>query len=160
MLNELHFSADLPAETLQQLARHCQSKSFAAGEVIFHEGTASDALYLIYAGKIALEMSIPGRGAVRILTLGPGEMVGWSSLLSEGNMTASAIAIEPTTTVVAPAKTLLEICETNRELGYHLMRRMAFALSRRLVATRLQLLDLFAEVPSSTPQHHIEAPGQ
>lgn len=97
-------------------------------------------------------MNVPGRGAVRILTLGPGEMAGWSALLDQGKMTASAVAVQDSEVIVAAADKLRQLCETNHDFGYHLMRQMAAALSERLVATRLQLLDLFADAPPAPPR--------
>ena len=46
-----------------------------------------------------------------------------------------------------PADRLLSLCEQDAEFGQHVMRWMAQSLSNRLVATRLQLLDLFAAHP-------------
>ena len=43
--------------------------------------------------------------------------------------------------------------------GFHLMRQMAGSLSKRLVATRLQLLDLFSHTPSEVPSSQSEASG-
>jgi CRP-like cAMP-binding protein len=74
-------------------------------------------------------------------------MVGWSSLIANGKMTAGAVAVEDSEVVVAPANRLKELSETNHDFGFHLMRQMAAALAKRLVATRLQLLDLFADAP-------------
>lgn len=156
ILEELQFSAAFPSEVLDQLAEEASVSRMSAGEVVFREGNSNDNLYLIWNGRIALEMNVPGRGPVRILTVGPGEMVGWSSLLDGGKMTASALAVEDTEVVAAPAEQLRELCESNREFGYHLMHRMADALSKRLVATRLQLLDLFADVPAAMPVNQPE----
>ena len=36
-----------------------------------------------------------------------------------------------------------QLCDDNHEIGYRFLESVAEALSRRLVATRLQLLDLF-----------------
>lgn len=157
VLEELHFSANMPREVLDQLAASSSVHHVSAGAAIFREGTKSDNLYLVSSGRLALEMNVPGRGAVRILTVGAGEMAGWSALLEHGRMTASAVAVEDTVLVVAPADKLRELCEANREFGYHLMRQMADALSKRLVATRLQLLDLFADAASATPTRQPES---
>lgn len=151
VLEELRFSADMPREVLEQLAAESTTRKMSAGEVVFREGSNNDNLYLVRSGRLALEMNVPGRGLVRILTLGPGEMVGWSSLLSQGKMTANAVVVEDTEVVVAPTDKLRELSETNRDFGFHLMRQMADALSKRLVATRLQLLDLFADSPAAVP---------
>ena len=151
ILEELQFSSVFPNEVLRQLAETAEVRSVAAGVPVFREGTTHDYLYLVHTGCVALEMCVPGRGTVRLLTVGPGEMVGWSALLHQNHMTASAVAVETSQLVVAPADKLRALCETSPEFGMHLMRRMAEALSRRLTATRLQLLDLFANAPTEIP---------
>ena len=47
-------------------------------------------------GRVAIEIAVPGRGRVIILTVGPGEVFGWSSLFHQRPKTASARTIEPT----------------------------------------------------------------
>ena len=148
VLNELYFSADLPPEILNKLAAESRVERVPAADVVFREGGCNESLFLVRKGRLALEMNVPGRGVIRILTVGPGEMAGWSSLLSNGKMTASAVAVEDSELVVAPASRLRSLCESDTVFGFHLMRRMATALSRRLVATRLQLLDLFGDTAS------------
>ncbi len=160
ILEELRFSSELPPDVLDRLAVESTLQKLAVGDIVFREGSTNHHLYLIRSGRLALEMNVPGRGAVRILTVGPGGMVGWSSLLNQGKMTASAIAVAETEVVVAPADKLLELSKTNHELGFHLMRRLADALSQRLVATRLQLLDLFADTPPAIPANEPEGETQ
>ena len=130
VLEELRFSAKMPREVLEQLAAESTMRKLSAGGIVFREGSMNDNLYLVRSGRLALEMNVPGRGIVRILTLGPGEMVGWSSLFSQGKMTASAVVVEDAEVVVAPADKLRELSETNRDFGFHLMRQMADALSK------------------------------
>ncbi len=149
VLQELNFSAEMPADVLDALATSSEWLSVPTNQVLFREGGDNDHLYLVHSGKLALEMNIPGRGRVRILTLGPGEMAGWSSLLGQGKMTACAVAVQETQVLRATGQQLSDLCESNHEFGYHLMRQMANALSKRLVATRLQLRDLFADDTSA-----------
>lgn len=144
-LRALGFSADLPERVLDELATVCAMVDFPEGSTIFQEGAENHFLFVIQSGKVGLDMYIPSRGRVRILSVGPGEMLAWSALLGEGRMTATAVAVEDTRAVAASAKKLRELCEANHEVGYQLMSRMAKSLSQRLIATRLQLLDLFAE---------------
>ena len=156
ILEELHFTAELPPEVLNSLAEHSSLKQISAGEVVFREGMNNHNLFLVRNGRFVLEMNVPGRGGVQILTLGPGEMLGWSALIHQGKMTASAVALENAELVVIPSEKLQAICETNHKFGYHLMRQMADALSKRLIATRLQLLDLFVDIPSAFPVKNSE----
>lgn len=148
-LEQLRFTAELPPAVLDRLAPSAAIEQFPAGAVLFREGALHEALYLLQAGRVALEMRVPGRGSVRILSLGPGDVVGWSALLSEGPMTATAVALEPCTVVAIPGAALRSLCDADHAIGYRLMRHMAQALSRRLVATRLQLLDLFGDTCSA-----------
>ena len=159
ILQELHFSAEFPTDVIDQLAGESTVRVLPAGAVLFREGAPNEELYLVLRGRLALEMNVPGRGAVRILTIGPGEMAGWSSLVGRGKMTAGAVAVDATEVVVAPADRLLALCDTNPEFGFHLMRQMAAALSKRLVATRLQLLDLFSESPAPIPTRPTDGQG-
>lgn len=143
-LAEIAFSAELPDAVLDEIAATAVHVKFPGGTTIFREGSTDRRLYLLSSGRVALEMLVPGRASVRLLSLGPGDMLAWSALLGEGQMTATAIAVEDTDAVALAAERMLDLCDANPRVGYELMRRMSLALSKRLLATRLQLLDLFA----------------
>ncbi len=124
---------------------------YEAGEVIFRENASADELLLILAGSVALEMSVPGRGKVRLISLGPCDWVGWSALMGGGRMTTSALALTKTQVAKFSADGLQKMCDQNPEIGYPLMKCVAQSLANRLVATRLQLLDLFSP-PGAQPR--------
>lgn len=151
LLRKLGFTADLPEHVVAELAAVSTAADFPAGTMIFHEGQKNPNLYLVERGRVGLDMHVPGRGRVRILSVGPGEMLAWSALLGEGVMTVSAVALDDTRAIAASGTKLLEICGASHEVGYLLMSRMAKSLAERLVATRLQLLDLFAEPAGAGP---------
>ena len=151
LLAGLGWTAGLAAHLVDELAAVSAVVEFPAGATLFREGERNPFLYLVESGRIGLDMHVPSRGRVRILSVGPGEMLAWSALLGGGTMTVSAAALEDTRAIAASGPKLLEVCEENHELGYQLMQRMADALAQRLVATRLQLLDLFAEPASMGP---------
>ncbi len=144
LLTSLPFSASLPERVVDELAAASLLVDFPGGATIFSEGAENHNLYLICEGRVALEMCVPARGCVRLMTLGPGDLVAWSALLGDGRMTATALALDEVKTIAASGPKLLALCEQDHEIGYFLMRRVAIDLSRRLVATRLQLLDLFS----------------
>jgi tetratricopeptide (TPR) repeat protein len=76
-----------------------------------------------------------------IQTVGPGRLVGWSPLLAQAPMTATARAVLPCRLIALNALQVLEACARNPSFGVEFMRRTALALSRRLQATRRQLLE-------------------
>ena len=145
VLSELRFTAPLTADALDAVAKCSVQSDFPSGRVVFREGDENRNLYLVVAGAVALDMQVPGRGSVRILSLGPGDMLAWSALLGGGPMTATATALEETRLISIDAGCLHSLCDSNPQVGYDVMRQMAIALSRRLLATRLQLLDLFGD---------------
>lgn len=146
-LRSLTFSASLPDTVLEQLCALATIEMAVAGAVLFREGSVHDGFSIVVDGHVGLEMNVPGRGDVRILSLGTGDVLAWSALLAHGRMTASAVAVSNVQLLTFRGGELLQLCESNHEVGFHLMQRVATALSRRLLATRLQLLDLFAAQP-------------
>ncbi len=150
-LGKLRFAASLPDNTLAGLAAAAQFRNFPAASRLFSEGGRNDDLMVIAVGRVALDMHVPGRGSSRILSLGPGDLIAWSALLGGGRMTATATALEDTEVIVVSATDVIQACEGNYAFGYQLMRQVAMTLGERLSATRLQLLDLFAESPPYIP---------
>ena len=145
LLGRLSFTAGLPSQTVTELAAISTHQHVAAGQVVFREGDECQSLFLIAKGRVVLDMRVPGREDMRILSLGAGDMLGWSAFIGEGRMTATARTLDDCELVVASAPQLLALCQDRPDIGYGLMRHLALALSKRLVATRLQLLDLFAQ---------------
>ncbi len=143
LLQQIAFTAELPASMVAELAAISTVVQFKPGEIMFREGAENEVLYLIAGGHVALDMHVPGRGQMRVLSLGPGDVLAWSAVLSQGRMTATARSLEIVDAVAVCGKKLLAACERNPTLGYTFMRQLATALSKRLVSTRLQMLDVF-----------------
>lgn len=143
-LAELRFTASLPAAVLERLAAVATLVRYPAGAMLFREGSNNERLMLIRRGRVGLDMRVPGRGEVRILSLAAGDLLAWSALLGGGRMTASATALEETEVLVISAAEIATACR-DAEFGYVWMQRVAASLAERLLATRLQLLDLFAD---------------
>jgi CRP/FNR family cyclic AMP-dependent transcriptional regulator len=128
---------------LNRLQSLVERHAFAAGETLLVEGTQQDRVSLLTRGRIRLDMNVPGRGRTPILTLGAGDLLAFSALLGTGQMTASAVAEVAGEALSFDGSQLRQLCAADHELGYAVMSALAETLARRLVATRLQLLDLF-----------------
>jgi CRP/FNR family transcriptional regulator, cyclic AMP receptor protein len=116
---------------------------FEAGQVVFREGEEANQFYLIREGKMALELFAAERGPINILTLGEGEMLGWSWLVPPYRWRFDARAIELTRAIALDGKCLREKSERDHDLGYELLKRIAHTMEERLQATRLQLLNVY-----------------
>jgi CRP-like cAMP-binding protein len=143
-LQGLAFTQDLPSTQLDALAALAFEVTFPEDFTIFRETEAGELLYLIKEGHVALYVSVPGQGRKTILTLGPGQILGWSSLFPSGRKTASARTVTPVEAIAFNTAQLREAMDADKELGYALLWRIADVVASRLKATRLQLLDIFA----------------
>ncbi len=136
--------ADLEPAQLELIAGCGANARVGAGEFVFREGEAAERFFLVREGAIALEVVAPGRGPLVIETLGDGELVGWSWLFPPYRWAFDGRAVRASALVAFDGRCLREKCESDHELGYQLMRRFAAAAIERLQATRMQLLDVYA----------------
>lgn len=127
-------------ERLEAVARLV---TYPIGTMLFSEGETHNQIYFICSGSVRLEMLTPNSGRQTILSLGENDFVAWTSLLGDRVMTATAVVTSETDTLVFDVDELQRLLEADHDLGYQVMRVVAKGLLRRLVATRLQLLDLY-----------------
>ncbi len=134
--------AGLPRAALNEVAQVTSAEEHPADHAIFREGDPAGDLYVVRRGRVQLSQRFEGRGAVAVLTLSDGELLGWSALLRRPRV-ASARTLTPTTLWRFDTSALLELCEGDPRVGYRVMAMAFEELADRLYATRLQLLDVF-----------------
>jgi CRP/FNR family cyclic AMP-dependent transcriptional regulator len=143
-LKDLTFAQGLNPDQLNRIAEIATPVEWVAGQTVFREGDRDSVLYVVETGRVAIEVTVPGRGRVIILTVGPGEVFGWSSIFQQRPKTAAARTTELTTALALDAIRLRELCDADPQLGYVLTRRVLEVVSERLKATRMQLLDIYS----------------
>jgi hypothetical protein len=62
----------MSADHLAVLAGSASDVAFPAGRRLFEEGSSANHFWLLQSGSVALDLHIPGRGRVRIDTVGMG----------------------------------------------------------------------------------------
>lgn len=135
--------AELDAEYAAQLAGCAQTTGWEPGEMLFREGDAADAFYILRRGRVALELFIPNRGALTVETIESGEVVGWSWLFPPFRWHFDGRAVEPVRAIEVDGACLRAKCDDDPGLGYDLMRRFSRIMLERLQATRLRLADVY-----------------
>jgi CRP-like cAMP-binding protein len=70
-------------------------RTYAPGEILFHEGDVGRALYILETGRVELSRKTPAGDPVQIAVLNPGDYFGEMSLLDEYSRSATAAAMEP-----------------------------------------------------------------
>lgn len=138
------FGAGLSPEAVARLAGIAVMRTVEPGTELTREGELTAALGIVLSGRVALRTLVPERGMVTILTVEPGDVVGWSALVPPHRATSAAIAIEPVALLELDGEQLRALLRADHALAASLYPRVLQAVGRRLSATRLQLLDLFA----------------
>jgi CRP-like cAMP-binding protein len=128
---------------LEQLASCTQVVTVTVGQYLGRERETASAFYLLQTGQVAIEIHSPNKGTVRILTIGPGEVVGWSWLVPPHRWQFDARVVEAIQALALDARCLRGKCEHDHELGYQLLKHLVDVIGGRLAATRLQLLDIY-----------------
>ena len=161
--------APLDEDERSAVVRAARCRSFAKGEVVFHEGDPADSLHLVTAGHLAVRVSTPDGERVTLNVLGPGSHVGELALLGptpEHRRSATVVALDAAETRVLAAAAFHEICAENpriqrlltdllaarvRELSARLLDAMYLGLDRRLYRSLLEVGELYGSGSGGTP---------
>lgn len=136
---------ELDASARDALAAIGRFVAIPAGSVLMREGEPNDAMAIVLEGRVSLRMRVPERGPVSIVTIEPGDVVGWSVMVPPYRATSTAVAMTDTELVQFDGQQLRELIAANAQLGAQLYPVLLKAVARRLEGTRLQLLDLFSQ---------------
>ena len=138
------FLRGMPPAQLRALAGLCEHVTVAAGQRLFDEGSRADRFWIIDAGQVTLDASVPGRGRLKIETLGRSDVVGLSWMQPPHQWRFGAVATQPTQAFAFDASAVRKACDTDPVLGYELSQRFSAVVVRRLQATRTRLLEAWA----------------
>jgi CRP/FNR family cyclic AMP-dependent transcriptional regulator len=134
------FLRGMPAAQLADLAGLARHERYPAGQRLFEEGGTADRFWLIDAGQVTLDASVPGRGRIILEQLGRGDVVGLSWLVPPCQWRFGAVATQPLQGYVFEARAVRAACDADPVLGYELSRRFSAVVIRRLQAARARLL--------------------
>ncbi len=138
------FSRDFRAEHLNLIAGISSEAWFPAGQHLWRQGEIHEFCYLVVSGQLALEIYVPMHGPIGVDKVGPGELLGGSSLLNPQKSSFDARALTDVQVIAIDCGQLALLMEDNHELGYHVYRCMARILDGRLTSAWRRLLELIA----------------
>ncbi len=143
-LNTSWFASGLSEKSQARLAELGRRFTAEPGTELFREGEPSETFGILVHGRVALRTLVPERGDITILTVEPGDVYSWSALVPPYKASSTGTAIEPIESIVFDGNALRAALREDCDLARSLYPRILVAVSRRLNATRVQLLDLFA----------------
>jgi CRP-like cAMP-binding protein len=101
---------------------------WTAQSVVFEKGSASDALYIILAGRVRISDVVDGE-ELEIATLEPGDFFGELSLLLDTTHSKTAMALEDTELMVLPKESFQELVAATPDLAAPLRRKLETRLT-------------------------------
>jgi CRP/FNR family transcriptional regulator, cyclic AMP receptor protein len=141
VLGAQQFLRGMREDHIAALAAASSHVTIPAGSRLFDEGGTADRFWLIDAGRIMVDVMVPGNGRLIIETLGRGDILGLSWLTPPHQWRFGAVTRQPTEAFEFDARAVRTACDADPVLGYELGRRLSAVLVRRLQATRARLVD-------------------
>lgn len=110
------------------------SRSYAPGEILFHEGDIGHALFILESGHVEISRKTPDGGTLQMAVLNAGDYFGEMSLLDELPRSASAAAMEPVRAYLLYKTELEKLIKTVPHIGAAIMTHLGMLLAARLRA--------------------------
>ncbi len=139
------FFADMDQGPLDIITGCCANEVYKAGEFLYRQGQPADKFYLVRDGMINLEIYVPGRPPISVETVEAGEIIGWSWLIPPYQWSNDARAIDSVRVISLDGACLRRKMEADRALGYEVYKRFVPIMAKRLLTTRLRIVELATE---------------
>ena len=146
------FTSGLGPAHLDHLLSCSRDRIYATGDFLCREGEAADSFFLIWEGRASLEVHVVRHGGLRIETVHPGEVLGWSWMVAPHRWRLDARALEPVRAVVLDAPALRKHCDRDHELGFQVLKRLTQVVGHRLSRTRAQLVEMHGRARREVPE--------
>jgi CRP/FNR family transcriptional regulator, cyclic AMP receptor protein len=148
------FSA-LGEPELTRVAEVTVPRTFGAGQVVFHEGDASDTCYVVRSGHArAIREHATGR-SITLATFGPGDIFGELAMFDSERRSATVESTEPTEVIAILGGDMRRLLREHSEIAVKLIS----ALGRRLRETNERLArQSFQSVQRAPPNGTCSSP--
>jgi CRP/FNR family transcriptional regulator, cyclic AMP receptor protein len=133
-LREFKVFDELNERELESVAKIAKTETLGTGARLTEIGSPASRLYLIKDGLVDVAVSGPGGKEVVVDQVGPGDVIGWSTLTGPYLYTASCTCAERTGLIVLNGSRLRELFEMNNHIGYRVLKGMGSVISRRVTA--------------------------
>lgn len=145
-LQNIPWLMDLTPYQLDALRQISSFRLLQCGEILFYEGDSENLIYILYEGKLSIEITVPGHGQICIYEAEPLDLIGWDSMTPASRQRiTSARAIQNASVIAFNTNALKELCERDPSFGLMLMNRISNVITYRMLSMRIKLLDLIIQ---------------
>ncbi|NWH05385.1 Crp/Fnr family transcriptional regulator [Desulfobacter latus] len=138
-LKRINMLADMPDHLLKMISEVAQLNIYGKDTLLFSQGENIDLFYMIVMGQVALKVPLDEDIDVIFDILQAGRSLGSSAMLSDAKASYTAICQEPCEIMTLNGKTLQNLFNDNKEIGYYLMAGVA-GQYKRTMDRRLRII--------------------
>ena len=147
IIAEVPFFRDLKPQHLAAITGCASNLHVPAGTFLGRAGDPADRFWVVREGRVAVELYVPGRGAMTIETVPQGEVVGFSWLLPPYLLHFDIRALTAVRALAFDGRCLRGKCAADSDFGHDILSRFSRLMANRIRAMSLQLLDVYGEHP-------------
>ncbi|QQS23621.1 MAG: Crp/Fnr family transcriptional regulator [Actinomycetota bacterium] len=154
VLAKTDFFADAGPDVLASVAAAGAERHLVRGDLLFAEGDAPEALYVVLSGRVAIAIGneLDNRESM-VALMEPGDLFGEMGMLDDGARSAMARALETSTVLEIPYQPVLAMLRSDPSLLWGVTRLLA----KRLRAMDEALADsVFLDVTGRTAKRLLE----
>jgi len=144
-LGQIAVFADLPESDLDVLRALAQRVELDAEATLFNQGDTADALFVVLTGNLDIHVRVEGGREHLVAHMGPGNVVGETSLFVSGLRSASARTTAPTVLLRFPDGALRAMMGAAAASACRIIYRLAQALAARLRAADAHIAEMSRE---------------
>ena len=154
-LNATSLAPGLGQSGLELLAGCVSERNIPEGHVLFRQGDASSAAFVIRSGSLIAELVLPNGVSVEMARMGAGSVVGELCLVQEGARSLAVRSLEPTRLLVIERTAFEALRQAGSPAAYRVIRNICVTLCDRLRTTNSFIEREFRH----EPQKVVEAGG-
>jgi diguanylate cyclase (GGDEF)-like protein len=137
LLRKVDIFSALKNEELSIVAANSEFYAFEKDEIIFKEGDTSDGLYIISSGEVLIQKSIEKEKSIDLARFLQSESFGELDLLENIPMTASAVAVTPSTILIFPSigTSFEDVIKSHSDISVQILHKMLALIAGRIRST-------------------------
>ncbi len=144
-LRKIRLMNRLTDKMLEKVIPLIKVSTYQEKETIFEQGQKADTFYMLYRGKVLLNVAVSDAITISLGSVKPGYSFGWSALRPDGVYTSSAVAAEASEVFSVDGKEFLRLLDEDHSMGYLVMQGVVHILENRLERRTTQFLKALAK---------------
>lgn len=143
ILKETNLFDDLTEIQLKRIIQIAQRKEYKAGEILFTEGTSSDAMYIIEQGQVKVTKSLSPDKEKTLNVLSDGDFFGEMAFLDRAPRSATAKTITPAVIWdISSERFNKTVMATEPQIAVKILCKIIKILSKRLRDTDEEVVNM------------------